>query len=176
MSTMEEEIEEWNGIMNPQMKLCWDYYANPKSQTFNSARASAKKAGYSDSYANTITAVAWWKSKARKLGLLGKAEKALNKALEMDVEDSNGKVMADVARVQTDVAKFIAKTLGKDEGYSERTELTGKGGEGIVFMPVELMDKYNLNKKMETEQNQEEVQGIVVPVDPQDANICEGCE
>lgn len=35
-------------------------------------------------------------------------------------------------RVGADVSKFIAKTLGKNEGYSERTELTGKDGEKLI--------------------------------------------
>ena len=144
---MEEELEEWNGVMSSQMKLMWDSYANPKSKTFGNARESAINAGYTPQYASTITNQHWYKAKKRRMNLLPKAELALEAALDMDLTDSDGKVKADLARVQTDVAKFVAKTQGKNEGYSERTELTGKDGQDIVFMPVELLDKYNLNNK-----------------------------
>jgi hypothetical protein len=61
--------------------------------------------------------------------------------------DIEGNEQADLLRVQTDVAKFIAKTQGKDDGYSERNEMTGANGEQIVFLPVELMDKYKLKQQ-----------------------------
>lgn len=79
------------------------------------------------------------------MNLLGKAEKVLDKTLDMDTTDENGKEKADLLRVQNDAAKFIAKTLGKDEGYNERTEITGAGGQPIIFMPAELMEKYNID-------------------------------
>lgn len=177
------EEQEWNGVLDARMKRMWDFYASPKSTSFNNAKQSAIKAGYSDRYSNNITGEPWFKMKKRRMNLLGKAEKVLEKSLDMITIDLHGMEQADLLRVQADVAKFIAKTQGKDEGYSERTELTGKGGEGIVFMPVELMEKYNLNnnKMEETIQNMgetvvEEVPEVILPVDPQDANICEGCE
>ncbi len=169
----ERKEDEFDGILTPQQKRMWDFYIKPSSTSFGNALQSAIKAGYANVTAHVITGQPWFKGKKRRLGMLGKAEDALQRALDMDCLDGDGKTKADLARVQTDVAKFVAKTLGKDEGYSERTEVTGAGGNPIVFMPAELMDKYNLNKDME---NKEEVNGIVVPVDPQDANICEGCE
>lgn len=56
----------------------------------------------------------------RRKRMLSKAEARLETALDSDDE-----------RVSVDVAKFIAKTQGKDEGYSDRTEHTGKDGEQI---------------------------------------------
>lgn len=40
----------------------------------------------------------------------------------------NDKVMSVVQRQ----AQFVLETLGKEEGYSKRTELTGKGGKDLV--------------------------------------------
>ena len=143
---MEEVTKEIDGVFDdPRQKLMWDAYASPKSATFADAKNSAIAAGYSESYANVITQKDWFKGKIRKLNLLPKAEKVLDKALTITTTDKFGHEQADLLRVQTDVAKFVAKTLGKDEGYSERNELTGKDGTPIVFMPAELMDKYNLN-------------------------------
>jgi hypothetical protein len=145
---MEDTGEKiWNGVMDARMKTCWDYYINPKSATFNNATQSSIKAGYSVSYADRITAQDWFKEKKRRLGLLSKAEKVFEKTLDMVTLDIEGNEQADLLRVQTDVAKFIAKTQGKDDGYSERNEMTGANGEQIVFLPVELMDKYKLKQQ-----------------------------
>jgi hypothetical protein len=37
--------------------------------------------------------------------------------------------------VQSDVAKHVTKTLGKNEGYSERLEHTGADGIGLFPSP-----------------------------------------
>ena len=46
-------------------------------------------------------------------------------------------------RVQLDMTKFTLKTLGKDQGYSERTELTGENGAPLNI----LFDKSFDNEK-----------------------------
>ena len=138
---------EFEYILTPQQKRMWDFYIKPSSTSFGNAQLSAQKAGYTAATASNITNEPWFRSKKRRMQLLGKAENALQEALEMDITDSEGNTKADLARVKTDVAKFVAKTLGKEEGYSERSELTGANGQPIVFMPVELMDKYNLQDK-----------------------------
>ncbi len=142
----EEENKEEVLILDIRQKRCWDFYVNPKSETYGNASASAVKAGYAQSSSDTITTTEWFKTKLRRLNLLSKAEKVLNKTLDMETLGDYGKEQADLLRVQNDAAKFVAKTLGKDEGYSERTEVTGKDGENIVFMPVELIAKYGLEQ------------------------------
>lgn len=137
--------EEVFSLLNPQQKMCWDAYTNPKSVTFGNGKQSAIRAGFTEYYAATITSRAWFKNRMLRMNLLGKAEKVLDKTLDMDTTDENGKEKADLLRVQNDAAKFIAKTLGKDEGYNERTEITGAGGQPIIFMPSELMEKYNID-------------------------------
>lgn len=145
MNTMEpEKISEEVNNEDPRQKLTWDGYIKPKSPTFANASGSALAAGYTESYAKKIAQMPWFKAKERRMNMLPKAEKVLSNALEMKTTDDKGNEKADLVRVATDVAKFIAKTIGKDEGYSERTEITGKGGSPIVFMPVELIEKYKL--------------------------------
>lgn len=136
--------------LDPRQKLTWDNYINQsKPFTFANATASARAAGYSNDYARNITLQPWFKDKLRRSHLLGKSEKILDKVLEMDTfDEETGLNKADLVRVQVDAAKHITKTLGKDEGYSERTEQVGTGG-NVVFLPQELLSKFNLEEKKE---------------------------
>jgi len=117
--------------LDPRQKMCWDLYVNPNSETFGNGLKSAIKAGYEPDYAEQITTSAWFKDKLRRLNMLEKAEKVLDRTLEYETKNSEGVVQVDLLRVQTDVAKHLTKTLGK-EHYSERTEVTGKDGESFI--------------------------------------------
>jgi hypothetical protein len=114
-------------LLDPRQLTCWGFYVDPKSETFGNAMQSAIRAGYEEATANQITTFEWFIGKRRRLNMLSKAEKVLDKALsyETDSEDENGKikVQVDLLRVQTDVAKTVATTLGKDDGYSSKIEL-----------------------------------------------------
>lgn len=118
--------------LDPRQKLCWEFYANPTSETFNNGMASAIKAGYSESHANTITTEQWFQDKVRRLNLLSKAEKVLDEMMEMDVmeevvyegrETGIMKRNAALAKIKQDTSKFIAQTQGKHHGYTQRTEV-----------------------------------------------------
>lgn len=118
--------------LDPRQKLCWDFYVNPKSETFGNALQSAIKAGYEESYGRTITDTEWFREKVRRLQMLGKAEKVLDETLTTPHMDEEGKVDSSILRVKTDVAKHITSTLGRNEGYSTKveTDITS-GGEKI---------------------------------------------
>ena len=103
-------------------------YSDPKSATFGNASGSAVNAGFSKEYANNITSLApnWLtEDMQRRRQMLDKAEKRLEKLIGSKDE-----------RVAADVSKFIAKTQGKNEGYSERTEHTGKDGKDLIPIPI----------------------------------------
>jgi hypothetical protein len=141
------EEQEDDYLLTPMRKLCWDKYTNPKSPTFSNASASARAAGFAPTYARIVMTREWFKQKKMKLNLLGKSEKVLDKVLSIqDTVDDKGKERADLLRVQVDAAKHVTKTLGKDEGWSERQEITGAGGEPVVFLPAELIQKYDLGE------------------------------
>lgn len=135
---------------------CWDFYVQSVIAGAPHIKESALKAGYSESSADRVSVQKWFKDRKKRLdriGLLSDAEKNLHKLLNTPwivTRQRNGEqvqeVDAELARLVLDVSKTIVKSLGKDEGYSERSEVTGKGGEPIVFMPSALLDKYNLNK------------------------------
>jgi hypothetical protein len=145
VNSIMEDNKDKEILLDIRQKMTWGYYVDPKSETFGNAYRSGLKAGYAESYASTITTAEWFKAKILRMNLLGKAEKVLNKTLDMDTQDGEGKEKADLLRVQNDAAKFVAKTLGKDEGYNERTEISGANGQPIVFMPASLMDKYSID-------------------------------
>jgi len=124
------------GELSPQQINFLAYYTNPTSETFSNALQSALKAGYKQEYAENITALMPnWLSEniGRRKRMLSKAEKKLDELIDSD----------DV-RVSADVSKFIAKTIGKDEGYSDRTEHTGKNGESISINIVNYADNNSL--------------------------------
>jgi endo-1,4-beta-mannosidase len=139
-------------IFDPRQKLCWDIYINPKSKTFGNAYQSAVEVGYTESSAARITTEAWFAEKLRRLNMLGKAEKVLDEMLEMpvDIQKVEGygedkelviKTEPALVKIKQDTAKFIADRLGKDEGYSQRTELTAKGGDRLITESTVEIDK-----------------------------------
>jgi len=74
-----------------------------------------------DNYLDMADKVEGWK-RDRKLML---AEKKLEDILDFDVSDK------DTIKVQADIAKFTAETLGK-KTYSKRSEHTGAEGEPLI--------------------------------------------
>lgn len=118
---------------DPREQVMWDIYVTKLANGIENAYESAKEAGYEDATARQITIRSWFierKDKLRRKDMLSKAERNLNKVLDFDMINDEGKVNTPVATLVTNVSTTIVKTLGKEE-YSDRTELTGKGGEQI---------------------------------------------
>lgn len=104
------------------------HYLDPTSETYSDAKNSALKAGYSAEYAETITAkgLNWLSdSVGQKKKLVEKAKKKLD--IFLDSEDE---------KIAQDTTKFVLKTIGKEEGFSERTEHTGKDGKDLIPQPI----------------------------------------
>ena len=108
-------------LLDPRQITCWEFYIDPKSETFGNATQSAIKAGYEEATANQITTFDWFIGKRRRLNMLSKAERNLDKVLDTSYESKKG-IQADVMRIVVDVSKTIATTLGKNEGYSSKVE------------------------------------------------------
>lgn len=121
------------------------YFLNPESETFSNALQSGLKAGYSQEYSENITnqLPKWLAENLGKHTRLAKAEKVLDKTLEYNTEEE-GKVNTQLLKIQSDVAKFIAETVGKAT-YSKRQEFTGKDGEKLVVeISREIAEKHNV--------------------------------
>lgn len=114
--------------LTPKQELFIKLYNSHTSPTFGNARQSALKAGYSAEYADKITTVEpeWLSDNVRRRKkMLRKAEERLDEL-----------VVCDDLRVSAQVSQFIAKTLGKNEGYSERHELSGVNGAPLIASTV----------------------------------------
>ena len=110
---------------DPREQVCWDFYVESVIAGMPNAYASAIKANYEESSAKNITLRGWFKERLEDLerkDMLSKAEKKLSKTLTYEVEDEDGKIKTDLLRIQTDVAKHLTSTLGKNKGYSTKTE------------------------------------------------------
>ncbi len=68
----------------------------------------------------------------KKERLLKKSEKLSEEILDIDHVDEKGGVDTDILRVKQKESEFVRTTLGKEEGYSTRNELTGKDGEKLI--------------------------------------------
>lgn len=132
-------------VLDPRQKLCWELYTSPKSETFGNAYQSAMKAGYEEGYAAQITTAEWFLEKLRRLNMLSKAEKVLDKTLTYEPVNEEGKIDTNLLRVQTDVAKHITNTLGKHEGYTTKveTELTGDSLNAVLVKFIDDKDHRN---------------------------------
>lgn len=124
--------------LDPRQKLCWDFYINPKSETFSNGLQSAIKAGYDKEYAAQITTIDWFLEKLRILNMLDKAERNLDKIMDLEIEQTitkDGKTLKAIdAPLVGQVAKvsmFIAERVGKEK-YSTRSEITGKDGKDLM--------------------------------------------
>lgn len=120
---------------DPREQVMWDIYVTKLSKGIENAYESAVEAEYSKDHSRNITMQGWFKdrlSKLKRKDMLSDSEKLLHKTINYDHLDKDGNVRVDLLRVQTDVAKTLVSTLGKDEGYSTRQELTGKDGEKLI--------------------------------------------
>jgi phage terminase small subunit len=128
----------------------WDFYVDSIRENRVNAYESAIKAGYAEDTAKNITLTGWYKERLEDLerkDMLSKAEKKLAKTLTYEVEDTEtGKVQTDLLRIQVDVSKHLTSTLGKDKGYSSRTEQTGKDGKDLIPPTLSEEEKEKLNK------------------------------
>jgi len=136
-----------NGVTSdPREQVCWDIFVK---NNLENAYQAAIEAGYEESNAKNITMREWFKERLRKLrrkDMLSKAERNLDKALDTSYQNDEGKVLPDVMRIVMDVSKKVVETLGKDEGYSTRSELTGKDGEALqVIVPQAVAETFEIN-------------------------------
>ena len=63
---------------------------------------------------------------------LKKAEKVSNQIMELKHTDQNGFVKAGLLSLKQKEAEFLRETLGKDDGYSKRSELSGPNGKDLI--------------------------------------------
>jgi hypothetical protein len=133
-----------NIVMNPKIRAknqdngrrekCWNLYLKSVRDGNPNARGAAREAGFSENTAINIGNMAWFKErkdKLRRSKMMNNAERNIARILNMGyteirkLEDGTDKevVDKDVLRVVADMSKTIVTTLGKDLGYSTKTEV-----------------------------------------------------
>lgn len=126
---------------DPREQIMWEIYVSKLVKGIDNAYESAIEAGYEETTAKNITLTGWYKerkAKLRRKDMLTKSEKVLDRTLDMVTVNEKGFEDPQLLKIQVDVAKTIVSTLGKEEGYSTRQEVTGKDGKDlkISFDPV----------------------------------------
>ncbi len=127
-----EQANQW--FSDPRQELFLKAYLDPKSSTWGNALQSGLTAGYSQEYSESITSLMpnWLSEPLGKNKLVQKAEKNLELALDggMDDAEKGGKP------IQWKATELTLKTQGKEQGYTERTELTGKDGKEFEIKTI----------------------------------------
>lgn len=132
-------------LLTPQQASLWENYINPDSDTFGNVTMSARKAGYSDSYSDTVSQMDWFDGLRRRFNMRKKGEQVLDEMLDLPVTvaeytraDEKGErkiayVVTDTAlvKIKQDTAKFVVERLGKED-WSSRSEVTGADGAPLV--------------------------------------------
>lgn len=120
-------------IQDPRQELTWKFYIQGLIQGKPNAKAAALRAGYGEKFAGNVVNTKWWKerkAKLRRKNMLTRAEYNLSKLLRMDyskikvLEDGSKEevIDKDLVKVVADTSKFIAQTIGKDDGYSTKVQ------------------------------------------------------
>jgi hypothetical protein len=110
--------------LDPRQKVCWDYFIDPRSDTFSNAKQSALKAGYTETTSNQITTELWFTERVRRFNMVSKAERNIDEVLDLPIKDPlTGKIDSVAIANRTRVDMFVLERLGKDEGYSTKQEL-----------------------------------------------------
>ena len=129
-------------IDNPKQQLFEEYFTNPESETFGVNSASMVKAGFAKSYAENITVLRpdWYirvLGKYRNKRMVDKSIKNLEEVQGISIlrKSSDGEMYPDKGLIdsRTKVDTFITERLGKDDGWSTRTEMTGADGKELTI-------------------------------------------
>lgn len=124
---------------DPREQKMWDIYITNIAKGVENAYKAAVEAGYSKDHAENITIQGWFKerkAKLRRKDMLSKAERNLDKVLDFEMMTDEGKVNTQVASLVIGVSTTVASTLGKEEGYSTRQEMTGKDGKDFEVKTI----------------------------------------
>lgn len=156
-----------NIVMNPKIRcqnkdnnrreLCWNLYLKTVRDGNPSARASALAAGFSENTAVNIRGMKWFKDrndKLRRSKMFTNAERNIARIMNLGLtrlkklEDGTTEEVFDSekARIVADMSKLIVTTLGKDEGWSTKTELK------VTSLPVPILalDSIDITPQLET--------------------------
>jgi hypothetical protein len=134
-----------------RQQRAWEYYIQSWKEGRPNVIQSGLKAGYPHATAQNLNNFKWFKDKKDKLrrsNMMTKAERNLSRILNLDyskiipLPDGSTKegVDVDTLRIVADISKTVVTTLGKDLGYSTKTEVGGKMESEIKINSVSYAD------------------------------------
>lgn len=130
---------------NARREKCWELYMKSVRDGNPNARGAARLAGFSENTAINIRNMRWFKDrndKLRRSKMMTNAERNIARMLNLGLtrlktlEDGSTEEVFDVerARIVADMSKLIVTTLGKDEGWSTKTEVK------VSAMPTPILE------------------------------------
>lgn len=148
---------------NTRREKCWELYVKSVRDGNPSARAAAIAAGFSENSAINIRGMRWFKDrndKLRRSKMMTNAEKNIARILNLGLtkirklEDGSEEEVFDPdrARIVADMSKMIVTTLGKDDGYSSKTEVK------VSALPTPILELEDMNILPKLEESNEVVE------------------
>lgn len=131
-----EGISDKSGLLTPRQEKFLKNWLDPKSETYSNAYRSALKAGYGEAEASNITCsdLKWLRDSYGDSKMVEKAEKNLEKAMEIPIDDEK------IGQRNLEASKFVAGRLGKNK-WSEKTEVKHSGEIDIKKIDLPDLDK-----------------------------------
>lgn len=160
-------------IDGERRQLCWDLYVKSLRTGYPSAQQAAREAGFSNNTAINIRNMRWFKDKLKTLGksrMVSKAERNLSRILDMDYskmkihEDGSEEeiIDKDVLRVVADVSKTVVTHLGKDEGWSTKTEIAGKMDSEIKINSISYADPIQQIENQAVDDTIKQIEEVII--------------
>jgi len=111
--------------IDPQKQLFLDLYKDPASETFGNAYRTALKCGYSEAHSKKLTSRVDWipANMQSDVKLIQGAEQHFRDIIEL-MPNYDDKLGIDIAKMKTDVAKYITDNLAKQK-YNKKSDEQG---------------------------------------------------
>jgi hypothetical protein len=170
LHTLDDGTVEERQVVDPKLRstgpwkddrqdVAWDNYIKSWRAGKPNAKQAGLDAGYAPNTALNLGNLAWFKKKKDKLRrstMMSRAERNLSRILSMDYSKMKLKddgteeevIDKDILRVVADISKTIVTTLGKDEGYSSKTEIKGDMSGEIKINSISYADPIELENKI----------------------------
>jgi len=111
--------------IDPRKQLFLDLYKDPVSETFGNAYRTALKCGYSEAHSKKLTSRVDWipANMQSDVKLIQGAEQHFRDIIEL-MPNYDDKLGIDIAKMKTDVAKYITDNLAKQK-YNKKGDEQG---------------------------------------------------
>ena len=134
-----------------RQEKAWAAYVQTWKEGKPNAYKAGLAAGYTEATAHNLNSFKWFKEKKdrlRRSKMMSNAERNLSRILNMDYKkmklmpdgSTQETVDNDTLRIVADISKTIVTTLGKDVGYSTKTEVSGGMNSEISIKSVSYAD------------------------------------